>query len=100
MTVAELEERMGVGEATRWARYESRQPFLPTRIDLAAGIIASTTVNLHRGNAPAWDALDFMPLMARPTTRLTQAQARAMSRFPDPVDEDDAMLQRMVAAYG
>jgi hypothetical protein len=100
MTVAELEDRMGVGELARWAAYEAVEPFLGTRVEWAGGIVASTIANVHRGkNTPVFEPLDFMPL-TRGRMERGIAEVRARQSFAAPVDEDDATLQRLVAAFG
>jgi hypothetical protein len=100
MTVAELEDRMGVGELERWKAFEREEPFLPFRTDLAAGIVASTIANVHRGkHSPTFDALDFMPLQRDLFERLELDRRRA-EVMPAAVDEDDATLQRIVVALG
>lgn len=101
MTVAELEDRMSLAEVSRWARFEADEPFLSTRIDLAGGIVASVVANVNRGKgSPPYDALDFMPLLGQQRERATVEIARQRLGFPEPVDEEDAILQRLVAAYG
>lgn len=101
MTVAELEDRMSVAEAQRWALYEAEEPFLATRVDLIGGIIASVLANVNRSKTtPAFEPMDFMPLMQRHHERVSVEEARARLRFPPPIDAEDATLQRMVAAYG
>lgn len=91
---------MGAGEMHRWMAYEAVEPFLSTRVDLAGGIVASIVANVNRGKgSPAFDPLDFMPIQASARDE-AEARGRAALRFPPPEDEDDAMLQRMVAAYG
>jgi hypothetical protein len=100
MTVAELEDRMGVGELERWKAFERVEPFLPFRTDLAAGIVASTVANVNRGrNSAAFEPLDFMPLQRELFERAELERHRA-ALMPDAVDEDDAMIQRMVVAFG
>jgi hypothetical protein len=100
MTVAEMEDRMGAGELARWAEFATDEPFLPFRLDLAAGIIASTMANVHRGKAtPAFEPMDFMPLATMERRRESIERRRALT-MPAPVDEDDATLQRLVAAFG
>jgi hypothetical protein len=100
MTVGELEDRMGARELSRWMLYESEEPFLPARVDLAAGLISSTMANIHRGKTtPAFVPLDFMPLAAK-AIEAARVEAHRIATLPSPEDEDDAMVQRMVAAFG
>jgi hypothetical protein len=100
MTVAELEDRMGAGELARWALYAADEPFIGTRIEFAAGIIASTIANVNRGKTtPAFEPLDFMPLTTRERDQAL-IEARRAATMPTAVDEDDATLQRLVAAFG
>ena len=99
MTVAELEAEMGAGELNRWALFESVEPFPAARVDLAAGIIASVIANVNRKpTAPAFEPLDFMPIASREldAARTHEAQGRL---FPAPEDDEDAILQRLVATY-
>lgn len=45
-----------------WQAYSHIDPFGNERLDLIAGIIASTTANVHRGkNDKPFKASDFMP---------------------------------------
>jgi hypothetical protein len=100
MTVAELEDRMGAGELLRWMDYEAEEPFLPARVDLAGGIVASTLANIHRGKTtPPFDPVDFMPFALR-AVEAANVEARRRATMPDAVDEDDATLQRIVATFG
>jgi hypothetical protein len=100
MTVAELEDRMGAGELARWALYEAEEPFLPARVDLVGGMVASTMANIHRGKTtPPFEPVDFMPF-ARAAADAARVEAHRSAHLPPAVDEDDAMVQRMVAAFG
>ncbi len=49
-------------QLAEWQAFERIDPFGNERADLAAGIIASTIANVHRGKrSKAYDAGDFMP---------------------------------------
>lgn len=101
MTVAELEDRISVAELHRWAAFEADEPFLSTRVDLAGGIVASVLANVNRGRSAApFSAMDFMPILATKREQDNIEAARLRQRFPAPLSDEDAMLQRMVAAYG
>lgn len=92
---------MSVAELQRWSIFERDDPFLPERVDLAGGIVASVIANVNRGkNTAPYDALDFMPLVARERHRDEEAAKRQRLGMPPPVSEEDAILQRLVAAYG
>lgn len=96
-----MERKMSAHEMERWAAFEVVEPFLPQRIDLAAALICTVTANIHRGKgAPAYELADFMPVLKMSEADLQVEQTRQRLGLPEPVDEDDAMLQRMVAAYG
>lgn len=92
---------MSVAELWRWASYEGEEPFPSTRIDLAGGIVASVIANANRARStPPFQALDFMPIAAAERHRAQAEAARVRLRMPPPVSEEDAILQRLVAAYG
>jgi hypothetical protein len=100
MTVGEMEDRMGARELSRWMLYEVEDPFLADRIDLAGGLISSTMANIHRGKTtPPFVPLDFMPLAQR-TVEVARVEAHRRANLPAPEDEEDAMVQRMVAVFG
>ena len=62
MTVSELLAKMPSSEFTEWAVIYSIDPWGETRADLRAGIIASTTANVHRGKGKkAYAADEFIP---------------------------------------
>ena len=66
-TLEELGETCSAQEFGLWAALYEIEPWGPTRHDLAAGVIASTIANVHRGkDVPAFKPLDFMPLLAKP----------------------------------
>lgn len=92
---------MSVAELQRWSRFEREEPFLGERVELMGGIMSSVIANVHRGkNAPPYDALDFMPIVSREHHRADEAAKRARHGMPEPVSEEDAILQRLVLAYG
>jgi hypothetical protein len=100
MTVGEMEDRMGSSELFRWIQYEREEPFLPERVELNGGIIASTLANIHRGkNTPPFAIMDFMPV-ARQAAEVSRVEAHRRAAMPDADDDDDALVQRMVAAFG
>lgn len=64
-TVAELQSSMSSPEFNQWMAYYKLSPFGEDRADLRAGIIASTTANMHKKKgtkpfAPRDFMLDFM----------------------------------------
>jgi len=62
MTVREMLSRIDSRELAEWMVYDSLEPIGSVRIDLAAGIVASTMANCHRGkNQRVFSPLDFMP---------------------------------------
>lgn len=92
---------MSVAELQRWAIYESDEPFLGERVELMGGVVSSVIANVNRGKGtPPYDALDFMPLVSRERQRADEAALRARRGMPEPVSEEDAILQRLVLAYG
>jgi len=55
-----------------WMAYERLEPFERDRIDLAAGVVASTLANLNRDpkrRRKAYTPQDFMPLLEKPEPR-------------------------------
>lgn len=68
MTLAELGERMSAREFLDWQTFDSLEPIGGERIDLAAGIIASTIANASRDakRTKPFKPADFMPLAPQP----------------------------------
>lgn len=63
MSVRELLSRVDSKELAEWIAYDMIEPIGSVRTDLAAGIVASTVANCHRGkNQSAFSPMDFMPL--------------------------------------
>jgi hypothetical protein len=98
MTVAEMEDRMGQAELDRWIAYEQAEGFLATRVEIMGAVVAVTLANIHRNPkmAPA-DLLDFAPWL-RTDLREEKVEEARRASMPEPEDEDDALLQRLVAA--
>lgn len=69
----ELLHTVSSEELTMWRAFDLREPIGDWRHDLAAGVVASTLANVHRGkNVEAFAPRDFMPLT--PQKKLTLAQ--------------------------
>lgn len=101
MTVAELEERMGIGEFNRWARFEIIEPFPAFRLELLGGTLGSLLANIHRGkNSTAYEPLDFMPFIEKQTRHWEMEKKRTEAGMPEPDNRRDAELQLLVLKFG
>lgn len=71
MTVAELLARCSASELTDWIAYERiAGPLGADRLDIHAGIVASTTANVMRQkNSKTYKPKDFIPKWDRPGIR-------------------------------
>lgn len=101
MTVAEMEERMGIGEFNRWARFELVEPFPAFRLELLAGILGSLLANIHRGkNTSPYELMDFMPFVEKQHKQAEMEKQRRAANMPDPGSRKDAELQHLVLLFG
>jgi hypothetical protein len=74
-TVRELLKRVDSKELSEWMAFDSIEPIGDIRTDLAAGIVASTVANCHRGKSQqAFMPMDFMPLHQKETTAENAAE--------------------------
>lgn len=63
-SVEELGQRLSAHEFGHWWALYLQEPWGEARADLAAGQVAATVANVHRGkDAPAFKALDFAPYL-------------------------------------
>jgi hypothetical protein len=101
MTVAELEERMSYAELLRWAEYEKHEPFLGERLELGFALVASVIANVNRAKGkPQIPVESFMPYLEADRRRAEEVAARERANMPDPANDDDAVLQRLVLQFG
>ena len=63
-----------------WRALYEVEPWGERRADLRAGIIASTTYNMHRGRGPALKADDFMPDFDRKPQSVSEMQAKILQQ--------------------
>lgn len=74
-TLQELGDTMSAEEFAMHLADDRLNPSGPERLDLAAGIVAATMANCHRGKeAPAYTPSDFMPY-AKPDEAPQEATA-------------------------
>ena len=101
MTVAELEERMGIGEFNRWARFELIEPFPAFRLELLGGTLGSLLANIHRGKGgTVFEPLDFMPFIEKQQRQWEMEKRRKEEGMPEPDSRMDAELQLLVLRFG
>lgn len=78
-SVEELGQRISAHEFGLWWALYLQEPWAEARTDIAAGMIAATLANVHRGkDVPAFKPLDFAPYL---TPREPASKEAAPAQF-------------------
>lgn len=79
--------------------FESIEPFLPFRTDLAGGLICSIVANVNKGKTtPAFSALDFMPFAQRAQRQGEEEDLKKQT--VKAADDVEVSLQMAVLRFG
>ena len=79
--------------------FESLEPFLPFRADLAGGLICSVIANVNKAKTvPSFSALDFMPFAQR--AQKMEEEKELKKQTVGAVDDVEVSLQMAVLRFG
>lgn len=77
MSVCRAQQEIDSAEFAEWIAYDRMDPYGPERLDLHAGIVASTIASVNAGKGQTFRPSDFMPNFNKLVKRQSVAQMRA-----------------------